>query len=288
MSGKEMKAGVEAYLTAHKDSLAVEPTEDEKAKMIESLNERSESMRKACEAERRWYKDRISEDVHNFIWREENDSGKMITEEKLQGFFAEKYADDKIAEEVLKQESRILEERKEQVRRKEKANKMFDKVLAEEFDRFLQSKKDTGGYMENYFVSVGRARRDAGYEMITNRALKRCGIFNDLAEVHEGGWTSYKREWYDYERKARNFEENKYADAADFLEQNVVHEASEQNDAMEDEQPIELTPETKEERMAALKAAKQAYSKQKTAQKAAKISGLAGLAALKGKGGLGD
>ena len=80
MSGKEMKAGVEAYLTAHKDSLAVEPTEDEKAKMIESLNERSESMRKACEAERRWYKDRISEDVHNFIWREENDSGKMITE----------------------------------------------------------------------------------------------------------------------------------------------------------------------------------------------------------------
>lgn len=286
MQEDEVKEGLNAYLLGNMDSLPVIPTDEEVSALSDDISRRSRYARDERDRKREREFNEISENMHSFIRIIEEDNNRLVTVEELKGYVEERYAGNEVAADVFTKECTALKKREKQASRVAEANKKFDKTANEELDRFLKSDRDTGGHGEAYFGSVGRARREFGYECIAERTLKRLGIYEDMIESKSSYGVHYKREWYHYcgliqDMTEKGLEERRAACNDDKAENVVYDEAVEVLD-----EPVEMAPEDKALRKEELRAAKKAYKQQKTSQKLK--GGLDALAMLKDRGGLGD
>lgn len=282
---EQIKKGVTDYLQQNKETLTFMPTVEELNQIDEQLRTSRDNKIQMREFQKQEEIQNMADSVRQFMDAAERD-GKIVEAPDVDKYIKETFADSAYIQSALEAGQKEVQRRAEERLIREEAAKNFDRVVNEEFDKFLNNPRNTGVHGVNYFSSVGRSRRTEGYRSIAYATGKRLkllhGSYDDVSHYthpdHE--------EFINLTNKVRDVEENRpVIDVNDYIVNPDTYSSYTEEQELEDN-PIELTPEEKEARKQMLKSAKAAAKKdmsakgQKTKQTTTIKGGLAGLAAL--------
>ena len=114
----------------------------------------------------------MADSVRQFMDAAERD-GKIVEAPDVDKYIKETFADSAYIQSALEAGQKEVQLRAEERLIREEAAKNFDRVVNEEFDKFLNNPRNTGVHGVNYFSSVGRSRRTEGYRSIAYATGKR-------------------------------------------------------------------------------------------------------------------
>ena len=282
---EQIKKGVTDYLQQNKETLTFMPTVEELNQIDEQLRTSRDNKIQMREFQKQEEIQNMADSVRRFMDAAERD-GKTLGAQDVDKYIKETFADSAYIQDALEAGKKEVQRREEERLIREEAAKNFDKVVNEEFDKFLNNPRNTGVHGVNYFSSVGRSRRTEGYRSIAYATGKRLkllhGSYDDVSHYTHPDYA----EFINLTNKVRDVEENRpVIDVNDYIVNPDTYSSYTEEQELEDN-PIELTPEEKEARKQMLKSAKAAAKKdmsakgQKTKQTTTIKGGLAGLAAL--------
>lgn len=282
---EQLKEGVTTYTQQNKENLPVIPSTEELNKIIDTIRRLRDDKINMLELQKQEEIQDMTDSVRRFMDAAER-NGKTLGAQDVDKYIKETFADSAYIQDALEAGKKEVQRREEERLIREEAAKNFDRIVNEEFDRFLNNPRNTGVHGVNYFSSVGKSRRNDGYRCIAYATGKRLkllhGSYDDVSHYthpdHE--------EFINLTNKVRDVEENRpVIDVNDYIVNPDTYSSYTEEQELEDN-PIELTPEEKEARKQMLKSAKAAAKKdmsakgQKTTQTTTIKGGLAGLAAL--------
>lgn len=282
---EQIKKGVTDYLQQNKETLTFMPTVEELNQIDEQLRTSRDNKIQMREFQKQEEIQNMADSVRQFMDAAERD-GKIVEAPDVDKYIKETFADSAYIQSALEAGQKEVQRRAEERLIREEAAKNFDRVVNEEFDKFLNNPRNTGVHGVNYFSSVGRSRRTEGYRSIAYATGKRLkllhGSYDDVSHYTHPDY----EEFINLTNKVRDVEENRpVIDVNDYIVNPDIYSSYTEEQELEDN-PIELTPEEKEARKQMLKSAKAAAKKdmsakgQKTKQTTTIKGGLAGLAAL--------
>lgn len=282
---EQIKKGVTDYLQQNKETLTFMPTVEELNQIDEQLRTSRDNKIQMREFQKQEEIQNMADSVRQFMDAAERD-GKIVEAPDVDKYIKETFADSAYIQSALEAGQKEVQRRAEERLIREEAAKNFDRVVNEEFDKFLNNPRNTGVHGVNYFSSVGRSRRTEGYRSIAYATGKRLkllhGSYDDVSHYTHPDY----EEFINLTNKVRDVEENRpVIDVNDYIVNPDTYSSYTEEQELEDN-PIELTPEEKEARKQMLKSAKAAAKKdmsakgQKTKQTTTIKGGLAGLAAL--------
>ena len=282
---EQIKKGVTDYLQQNKETLTFMPTVEELNQIDEQLRTSRDNKIQMREFQKQEEIQNMADSVRQFMDDAERD-GKIVEAPDVDKYIKETFADSAYIQSALEAGQKEVQRRAEERLIREEAAKNFDRVVNEEFDKFLNNPRNTGVHGVNYFSSVGRSRRTEGYRSIAYATGKRLkllhGSYDDVSHYTHPDY----EEFINLTNKVRDVEENRpVIDVNDYIVNPDTYSSYTEEQELEDN-PIELTPEEKEARKQMLKSAKAAAKKdmsakgQKTKQTTTIKGGLAGLAAL--------
>ena len=282
---EQIKKGVTDYLQQNKETLTFMPTVEELNQIDEQLRTSRDNKIQMREFQKQEEIQNMADSVRQFMDAAERD-GKIVEAPDVDKYIKETFADSTYIQSALESGQKEVQRRAEERLIREEAAKNFDRVVNEEFDKFLNNPRNTGVHGVNYFSSVGRSRRTEGYRSIAYATGKRLkllhGSYDDVSHYTHPDY----EEFINLTNKVRDVEENRpVIDVNDYIVNPDIYSSYTEEQELEDN-PIELTPEEKEARKQMLKSAKAAAKKdmsakgQKTKQTTTIKGGLAGLAAL--------
>ena len=282
---EQIKKGVTDYLQQNKETLTFMPTVEELNQIDEQLRTSRDNKIQMREFQKQEEIQNMADSVRQFMDVAERD-GKIVEAPDVDKYIKETFADSAYIQSALEAGQKEVQRRAEERLIREEAAKNFDRVVNEEFDKFLNNPRNTGVHGVNYFSSVGRSRRTEGYRSIAYATGKRLkllhGSYDDVSHYTHPDY----EEFINLTNKVRDVEENRpVIDVNDYIVNPDTYSSYTEEQKLEDN-PIELTPEEKEARKQMLKSAKAAAKKdmsakgQKTKQTTTIKGGLAGLAAL--------
>lgn len=282
---EQIKKGVTDYLQQNKETLTFMPTVEELNQIDEQLRTSRDNKIQMREFQKQEEIQNMADSVRQFMDVAERD-GKIVEAPDVDKYIKETFADSAYIQSALEAGQKEVQRRAEERLIREEAAKNFDRVVNEEFDKFLNNPRNTGVHGVNYFSSVGRSRRTEGYRSIAYATGKRLkllhGSYDDVSHYTHPDYD----EFINLTNKVRDVEENRpVIDVNDYIVNPDTYSSYTEEQELEDN-PIELTPEEKEARKQMLKSAKAAAKKdmsakgQKTKQTTTIKGGLAGLAAL--------
>lgn len=282
---EQIKKGVTDYLQQNKETLTFMPTVEELNQINEQLRTSRDNKIQMREFQKQEEIQNMADSVRQFMDAAERD-GKIVEAPDVDKYIKETFADSAYIQSALEAGQKEVQRRAEERLIREEAAKNFDRVVNEEFDKFLNNPRNTGVHGVNYFSSVGRSRRTEGYRSIAYATGKRLkllhGSYDDVSHYTHPDYA----EFINLTNKVRDVEENRpVIDVNDYIVNPDIYSSYTEEQELEDN-PIELTPEEKEARKQMLKSAKAAAKKdmsakgQKTKQTTTIKGGLAGLAAL--------
>ena len=282
---EQIKKGVTDYLQQNKETLTFMPTVEELNQIDEQLRTSRDNKIQMREFQKQEEIQNMADSVRQFMDAAERD-GKIVEAPDVDKYIKETFADSAYIQSALEAGQKEVQRRAEERLIREEAAKNFDRVVNEEFDKFLNNPRNTGVHGVNYFSSVGRSRRTEGYRSIAYATGKRLkllhGSYDDVSHYTHPDY----EEFINLTNKVRDVEENRpVIDVNDYIVNPDTYSSYTEEQKLEDN-PIELTPEEKEARKQMLKSAKAAAKKdmsakgQKTKQTTTIKGGLAGLAAL--------
>ena len=282
---EQIKKGVTDYLQQNKETLTFMPTVEELNQIDEQLRTSRDNKIQMREFQKQEEIQNMADSVRQFMDAAERD-GKIVEAPDVDKYIKETFADSAYIQSALESGQKEVQRRAEERLIREEAAKNFDRVVNEEFDKFLNNPRNTGVHGVNYFSSVGRSRRTEGYRSIAYATGKRLkllhGSYDDVSHYTHPDYA----EFINLTNKVRDVEENRpVIDVNDYIVNPDTYSSYTEEQELEDN-PIELTPEEKEARKQMLKSAKAAAKKdmsakgQKTKQTTTIKGGLAGLAAL--------
>lgn len=282
---EQIKKGVTDYLQQNKETLTFMPTVEELNQIDEQLRTSRDNKIQMREFQKQEEIQNMADSVRQFMDAAERD-GKIVEAPDVDKYIKETFADSAYIQSALEAGQKEVQRRAEERLIREEAAKNFDRVVNEEFDKFLNNPRNTGVHGVNYFSSVGRSRRTEGYRSIAYTTGKRLkllhGSYDDVSHYTHPDY----EEFINLTNKVRDVEENRpVIDVNDYIVNPDTYSSYTEEQELEDN-PIELTPEEKEVRKQMLKSAKAAAKKdmsakgQKTKQTTTIKGGLAGLAAL--------
>lgn len=282
---EQIKKGVTDYLQQNKETLTFMPTVEELNQIDEQLRTSRDNKIQMREFQKQEEIQNMADSVRQFMDAAERD-GKIVEAPDVDKYIKETFADSAYIQSALEAGQKEVQRRAEERLIREEAAKNFDRVVNEEFDKFLNNPRNTGVHGVNYFSSVGRSRRNDGYRCIAYATGKRLkllhGSYDDVSHYTHPDY----EEFINLTNKVRDVEENRpVIDVNDYIVNPDIYSSYTEEQELEDN-PIELTPEEKEARKQMLKSAKAAAKKdmsakgQKTKQTTTIKGGLAGLAAL--------
>lgn len=282
---EQIKKGVTDYLQQNKETLTFMPTVEELNQIDEQLRTSRDNKIQMREFQKQEEIQNMADSVRQFMDAAERD-GKIVEAPDVDKYIKETFADSAYIQSALEAGQKEVQRRAEERLIREEAAKNFDRVVNEEFDKFLNNPRNTGVHGVNYFSSVGRSRRTEGYRSIAYATGKRLkllhGSYDDVSHYTHPDY----EEFINLTNKVRDVEENRpVIDVNDYIVNPNTYSSYTEEQELEDN-PIELTPEEKEARKQMLKSAKAAAKKdmsakgQKTKQTTTIKGGLAGLAAL--------
>ena len=282
---EQIKKGVTDYLQQNKETLTFMPTVEELNQIDEQLRTSRDNKIQMREFQKQEEIQNMADSVRQFMDAAERD-GKIVEAPDVDKYIKETFADSAYIQSALEAGQKEVQLRAEERLIREEAAKNFDRVVNEEFDKFLNNPRNTGVHGVNYFSSVGRSRRTEGYRSIAYATGKRLkllhGSYDDVSHYTHPDY----EEFINLTNKVRDVEENRpVIDVNDYIVNPDTYSSYTEEQELEDN-PIELTPEEKEARKQMLKSAKAAAKKdmsakgQKTKQTTTIKGGLAGLAAL--------
>lgn len=282
---EQIKKGVTDYLQQNKETLTFMPTVEELNQIDEQLRTSRDNKIQMREFQKQEEIQNMADSVRQFMDDAERD-GKIVEAPDVDKYIKETFADSAYIQSALEAGQKEVQRRAEERLIREEAAKNFDRIVNEEFDRFLNNPRNTGVHGVNYFSSVGRSRRTEGYRSIAYATGKRLkllhGSYDDVSHYTHPDY----EEFINLTNKVRDVEENRpVIDVNDYIVNPDTYSSYTEEQELEDN-PIELTPEEKEARKQMLKSAKAAAKKdmsakgQKTKQTTTIKGGLAGLAAL--------
>lgn len=282
---EQIKKGVTDYLQQNKETLTFMPTVEELNQIDEQLRTSRDNKIQMREFQKQEEIQNMADSVRQFMDAAERD-GKIVEAPDVDKYIKETFADSAYIQSALEAGKKEVQRREEERLIREEAAKNFDRIVNEEFDKFLNNPRNTGVHGVNYFSSVGRSRRTEGYRSIAYATGKRLkllhGSYDDVSHYTHPDY----EEFINLTNKVRDVEENRpVIDVNDYIVNPDTYSSYTEEQELEDN-PIELTPEEKEARKQMLKSAKAAAKKdmsakgQKTKQTTTIKGGLAGLAAL--------
>lgn len=282
---EQIKKGVTDYLQQNKETLTFMPTVEELNQIDEQLRTSRDNKIQMREFQKQEEIQNMADSVRQFMDAAERD-GKIVEAPDVDKYIKETFADSAYIQSALEAGQKEVQRRAEERLIREEAAKNFDRVVNEEFDKFLNNPRNTGVHGVNYFSSVGRSRRTEGYRSIAYATGKRLkllhGSYDDVSHYTHPDY----EEFINLTNKVRDVEENRpVIDVNDYIVNPGTYSSYTEEQELEDN-PIELTPEEKEVRKQMLKSAKAAAKKdmsakgQKTKQTTTIKGGLAGLATL--------
>lgn len=283
---EQIKNGITNYLQQNKETLPVVPTVEELAQINEQIQSSRDSKIQMREFQKQREIQGMNDSVRQFMDTAERD-GKIIGPQDVDKYIKETFADSAYIQSALEAGQTELKRREEEKRIREEAEKNFDTVVNEEFDKFLNNPRNTGVHGVNYFSCVGKSRRADGYRCIAYATGKRLkllhGSYDDVSHYTHPDYDEFIK----LTNRVREIEENRpVVDVNDYIVNPDTYYNSDDNITEPEDNPIELTPEEKEARKQQLKSAKAAAKKdlankeQKAKQPTTIKGGLAGLAAL--------
>jgi len=273
MTRDEIDFNTNLYLEENADKIVVIPNDEELAIMIEDLQESSKYLKEVRIFEHNSLVEQYADNINSYVRNYEKENSKELSFEELKEFVEENFADEKARLEAYNNAVEIISKEREDKRRIDSADKKFDKVVDTEITRFLNS-DFTEPHGESYFNSVGKDRRDKGYELITRQIFIRLGI-KDLMQEETSWGKSNTKLFYDYKNKVIDRINNYTLDNETTAELYCVDIVDETYD-----EPKVLTEEEKEEVKNKLKEAKKAYRNENKMKKVE--GGLEGLLSLMG------
>ena len=274
MSDEEIVLKTKSYLSENADKISVMPNEDEINNMVSDMQKSSQYLREVREFNHKETVEKYLESLNKYVRNYEAENGSELSFRELKEYATEMFEDKKALDEAYAKTVEVLTKEREDKKRIEKADKMFDKVVDSAIFDFLNSDM-AEPHGENYFNSVGKARRSLGYEVITTRIFDVLDISDLAKEKTLYGYECNSKKFLEYNDKV--IERVESFDANNFtLEEYLVVEKDEDIEEFFDE-PEEITEEEKEKRKQKLKEAKKAY---RAGQRAQKVSG--GFEGLKG------
>lgn len=283
---EQIKKGIADYLQKNKEILPVIPTVEELNRINEQMQSSRDNKIQIREFQKQEEIQDMADSVRQFMDAAERD-GKIVGAQDVDKYIKETFADSAYIQDALETGKKEVQRREDERLIREEAAKNFDRVVNEEFDRFLNNPQNTGVHGVNYFSSVGRSRRTEGYRSIAYATGKRLkllhGSYDDVSHYTHPDY----EEFISLTNKVRDIEENRpVVDVNDYIVNPGTYYNSAEGAAEPEDNPIELSPEEKEARKQQLKSAKAAAKKdmaakeQKAKQPTIIKGGLAGLAAL--------
>lgn len=265
---------IAAYLHDHKEELPVIPNQEELEKINEKVKEyRNYEREKRAENNEHEIKE-MNNEISSFIFGNSNYGEKIADPEQVKQFIHEKFAGSKFAEGFAEGETAYIERRQLEAAKKIKLLKQFEEVAEKEMDKFFNT--EAGEHGDSYFMNVGRERRKCGMEMITDQALEKMGILDEIKE-HDETCLSHRQDYPLYYKCVRELVErhNEEKKASWLKKSSNKQEASQEEASMTSEvEAVDGGASSREEIKAAKAKAKQA---EKGEQANVDLSALAGM-----------
>ncbi len=276
LSDEDIKEKTSLYLKENSDELLVVPNEEEFALMVSDFQSSSKYLREERTLKYNTLVKKYTEGLTEYIREYEKENSKELSFNELGEYAKTNFEDEKARLDAYEGVVKTISKEREDKKRLEKADKQFDKVVDVEIDKFLNS-----DFVEphgvSYFDNVGKARRNWGYEIITENIFSRLGIEDLMKEECSWGGVRESQKFNEYKTKVIECVENLDIRYDEALNKYVVVEETEVFD-----ESVEMSKEDKEAIKQKLKEAKKAYRNENKMKKVE--GGLEGLLALS-KGG---
>ena len=169
---EQIKKGVTDYLQQNTVTLTFMPTVEELNQIDEQLRTSRDNKIQMREFQKQEEIQNMADSVRQFMDAAERD-GKIVEAPDVDKYIKETFADSAYIQSALEAGQKEVQLRAEERLIREEAAKNFDRVVNEEFDKFLNNPRNTGVHGVNYFSSVGRSRRTEGYRSIAYATGKR-------------------------------------------------------------------------------------------------------------------